>query len=302
MSLPIAWSEIYAHPLPEGHRFPMEKYDLIPQQLLYEGTIEQSQIFEAEPLTEEQILRVHDAHYWQKLKLLRLSDREQRESGFPISSRLIDRERIICNGTVLGALKALEGSQCAFNVAGGTHHAYSDKAEGFCLLNDIAIAASELLYNKKVKKILVIDLDVHQGNGTAKIFETDNRVFTFSMHGDRNYPFRKEKSNLDIPLPNGISDEAYLALLKSQLDYLKANVKTDFVFYQAGVDILASDKLGKLGVSISGCAERDTLVFEFCKQQALPLQVTMGGGYSPKIKDIVEAHANTFRLAMKYFT
>lgn len=302
MSLPIAWSEIYAHPLPKGHRFPMEKYDLIPRQLLYEGTIEASQLFTAEPLGDDQILRVHDAAYWDKLKHLQLSAKEQRESGFPLSSRLVERESIICNGTVVGALKALEGSQCAFNVAGGTHHAYSNKAEGFCLLNDIAIAASELLYHNKVKNVLVIDLDVHQGNGTAKIFEDDNRVYTFSMHGDRNYPFRKEKSDLDVALPNGINDHDYLHLLKSKLDYLKKYVRADFVFYQAGVDILESDKLGKLGVSLNGCAERDALVLEFCKQQALPLQITMGGGYSPKIKDIIEAHANTYRLAMKYFT
>jgi acetoin utilization deacetylase AcuC-like enzyme len=302
MSIPIAWTEIYAHPLPEGHRFPMEKYDLIPEQLLYEGTIQQEQLFAPTPLTEEQILRVHDASYWAKLKGQTLSKKEQRESGFPLSERLVERETIICNGTVQGALAALNGTQCAFNVAGGTHHAYRDKAEGFCLLNDIALGATELLEETAVKQVLVIDLDVHQGNGTAKIFHKDDRVFTFSMHGDRNYPFRKEQSDVDVPLPDGITDDAFLALLQKHLKEIKDRVKPDFVFFQAGVDILASDKLGKLGVSLQGCQQRDELVFDFCIELGIPLQVSMGGGYSPRIADIVDAHANTYRLAMRKFT
>ncbi len=302
MSIPIAWTELYAHPLPEGHRFPMEKYDLIPQQLMYEGTIESHQIFAPEPLTEAQILRVHESSYWERLKHQQLSKKEQRESGFPLSDRLVERETIICNGTVLGARAALNGAQCAFNVAGGTHHAYRDKAEGFCLLNDIALGAMELLEDTSVNQVLVIDLDVHQGNGTAKIFEDDDRVFTFSMHGDRNYPFRKERSDIDVPMPDGIADDAYLELLHTHLKEIKDRVKPDFVFFQAGVDILASDKLGKLGVSLAGCQERDALVFDFCSELGIPLQVSMGGGYSPRIADIVDAHANTYRLAMRKFT
>ncbi len=301
MSIPIAWSEIYAHPLPEGHRFPMEKYSLIPQQLMHEGIITKDQLFAPSPLKEEDILRVHCQEYWDRLKNLKLTPREQRASGFPHSLELILRETIICNGTLLGAMAALNHTQCAFNVAGGTHHAYRDRAEGFCLLNDIAIASAYLLTNTSVKQILVVDLDVHQGNGTAKIFEGDDRVFTFSMHGEKNYPFKKERSDRDIGLPNGISTEAYLEILKENLGALMDQVKPDFVFFQSGVDILETDKLGKLGVSKEGCKARDRMVFEQCVERSIPIQVSMGGGYSPNIAHIVDAHVNTFRLAMEMF-
>ncbi len=301
MSIPIAWSEIYAHPLPEGHRFPMEKYDLIPQQLLYEGTITREQLFAPPPLTEEQILRTHDPIYWTRLKNLELTPREQRVSGFPHSKELIERERVICHGTMIGAEKAFLETKCAFNVAGGTHHAYRDRAEGFCLLNDIALAAHHLIDHHGLERMLVVDLDVHQGNGTAKIFQDDPRVFTFSMHGAKNYPFKKEVSDRDIPLPDKIQDDEYLNLLRENLEELMETVDPQFVFFQSGVDILESDKLGKLGVTIEGCKERDRLVFEACHQLEIPVQVSMGGGYSPQIADIVEAHANTYRLAMDYF-
>ena len=189
MSIPIAWSEIYAHPLPDGHRFPMEKYDLIPEQLLYEGTIQREQLFAPGPLTEEQILTTHSKEYWDRLKNLQLTPKEQRASGFPHSSKLIERETIICNGTVIGAERALLQSECAFNIAGGTHHAYRDRAEGFCLLNDIALAAHHLIINHGIKRILVVDLDVHQGNGTARIFQGDKRVFYVQYARREELPF-----------------------------------------------------------------------------------------------------------------
>ncbi|MEX2597825.1 MAG: histone deacetylase [Salibacteraceae bacterium] len=301
MAIPVAWTEIYTHPLPVGHRFPMEKYSLIPQQLLYEGCIEQHQVFTPKPLSEQQILSTHNEDYWHKLKYLQLNQKEQRSSGFPLSAQLVMRERIICNGTLLGATMALNKTRCAFNVAGGTHHAYADRAEGFCLLNDIAIAANHLLQNTTIKQILVIDLDVHQGNGTAKIFENEPAVFTFSMHGEKNYPFKKETSNLDIPLPDGINDNDYLSLLRSNLARLFDEVNPEFVFFQAGVDILETDKLGKLGVTQNGCKARDEFVMKQCLNWNIPLQISMGGGYSPHIKNIIEAHANTFRLAMSMF-
>lgn len=301
MSIPIAWSEIYAHPLPEGHRFPMEKYSLIPQQLMHEGIITKDQLFAPSPLKEEDILRVHCQEYWDRLKNLKLTLREQRASGFPHSLELILRETIICNGTLLGAMAALNHTQCAFNVAGGTHHAYRDRAEGFCLLNDIAIASAYLLANTSVKQILVVDLDVHQGNGTATIFQNDDRVFTFSMHGEKNYPFKKETSNLDIALPDGILTEDYLDILKTNLDQLVNRIRPDFIFFQAGVDILETDKLGKLCVSKEGCKARDRMVFEQCVERSIPIQVSMGGGYSPNIAHIVDAHVNTFRLARDMF-
>ncbi|MEQ9188361.1 MAG: histone deacetylase [Cryomorphaceae bacterium] len=302
MSIPIAWSEIYAHPLPGGHRFPMEKYKLLPEQLLYEGTIAANQLFSPSPLSEEQILSTHSSSYWDRLSNLQLSPKEQRASGFPHSIQLIDRERVICGGTLKGAEHALLNNQCALNVAGGTHHAYADRAEGFCLLNDVAISANFLMTHHEIERILVIDLDVHQGNGTAKIFENDDRVFTFSMHGEKNYPFRKEASDLDVPLPDGIQDDEYLALLRTHTQRLMSELQPQFVFYQAGVDILDSDKLGKLCVTKEGCKERDRIVLAACSMDGVPLHITMGGGYSPNLSDIVDAHANTFRLAMHFFS
>jgi acetoin utilization deacetylase AcuC-like enzyme len=301
MSLPIAWSECYAHPLPEGHRFPMEKYELIPAQLLHEGTISKEQLFSAPPLEEVAILKTHDAKYWQRLSKLQLSAKEQRVSGFPHNAALIERERIIAAGTLTGAQRAWQGAQCALNVAGGTHHAYRDRAEGFCLLNDIALATHHLLSNFQLARVLIVDLDVHQGNGTAAIFQHDDRVFTFSMHGAKNYPLQKEKSDLDVPLADGVNDAQYLDLLRVNLNKAIECHRPQFIFYQAGVDILSSDRLGKLGVSLNGCKERDRMVFERCAQLGLPLQVSMGGGYSKDVRTIVEAHCNTFRLAMHYF-
>jgi acetoin utilization deacetylase AcuC-like enzyme len=189
----------------------------------------------------------------------------------------------------------------AMNIAGGTHHAYTNRGEGFCMLNDQAIAARYLQEQKLAEKILIIDLDVHQGNGTAEIFEGDDSVFTFSMHGEKNYPFKKEKSDLDIGLPNDTSDEIYLKTLKETLPHLIEKVKPDFVFYLSGVDVLATDKLGKLSLSIEACKERDRFVLQTLKEQQLPLECSMGGGYSQEIKYIVEAHANTYRLAQEIF-
>jgi acetoin utilization deacetylase AcuC-like enzyme len=187
------------------------------------------------------------------------------------------------------------------NIAGGTHHAFANKGEGFCLLNDIAFAANVLLHRKLVQKIVIIDLDVHQGNGTAAIFKNNPQVFTCSMHGKDNYPFHKEVSDLDIPLPIGTTDELYLQLLKSNLSTIFHQEKPDFVFYLCGVDVLATDKLGKLNLSEQGCKERDTLVLEACQNQKIPVACAMGGGYSPKISDIVNAHCNTFKVAQKLF-
>jgi len=298
--LKIAWSPIYKHPLPEGHRFPMEKYELLPEQLLYEGTVNHENFFEPRPAPEQIILETHRADYWQKLKSLQMSRQEERRTGFPLSQGLVQREIIINQGTIDCALYALEhGVAC--NVAGGTHHAYADRGEGFCLLNDIAMASNYLINHKGFERILVIDLDVHQGNGTAKIFEHTPQVFTFSMHGASNYPMHKEKSDWDIPLPDGTDDATYLKHLREALPQLLDRVMPQFVFFQSGVDVLASDKLGRLGMSVAGCKERDRLVFQACKANGLPVVASMGGGYSPKISVIVEAHANTYRLAQDMF-
>lgn len=213
----------------------------------------------------------------------------------------MEREIRIAKGTIEGALFAQQHG-IAFNVAGGTHHAGSNWGEGFCLLNDQAIASNYLLNNNLAKRILIIDLDVHQGNGTAEIFANEPRVFTFSMHGDKNFPFRKEISDLDIALEDGTEDEMFLTKLKQALQVIFSKHQPDFVFYLAGVDVLATDKLGKLALSLGACKLRDQLVFEACKIHQVPVQVSMGGGYSEDIKVIVDAHCNTFRVGRDLYS
>lgn len=298
--LPVAWHPIYKHPLPEGHRFPMIKYELLPQQLLHEGTITETDLY-APPVADlKNILAVHDEEYVKELLNLKLDPRAVRKIGFPLSEELVEREFRITQGTIWGSLKAFD-TGIAFNIAGGTHHAYSNHGEAFCLLNDQAIAAQYLLRNGLAHKILIVDLDVHQGNGTAEIFTGNDAVFTFSMHGKSNYPFRKETSDLDIALPDNTGDEEYLNILEDTLPKLIETVKPDFIFYLSGVDILATDKLGKLGCSIDGCKARDKFVLELCREHNIPVQCSMGGGYSPDIKVIIEAHANTYRVAREMF-
>lgn len=292
----IAFDPCYIHPLSQGHRFPMIKYELLPEQLLYEGLINSDSLFSPGKLDEDIILLTHEQNYWDRLRDLKLSDAEIRRSGFPLSASLVERETRIARGTIDGSIYALEHG-IAFNIAGGTHHAGSNWAEGFCLLNDQAIAANYLLNRFLASRILIIDLDVHQGNGTAEIFKNEERVFTFSIHAEKNFPFRKERSNLDIGLQDGISDNEYLNLLTTNLEIVIESFKPDFIFYLAGVDVLATDKLGKLNLTRNGCKQRDRMVLSYCRSLKIPVQVSMGGGYSPKITDIVEAHCNTFRVA-----
>ncbi len=298
--LKIAYHPIYKHPLPEGHRFPMLKYDLLPQQLIYEGVCTEDNFFEPGFPADEAILAVHDALYYEQLCALELKPSAARKIGFPLSDVLVQRERIIADGTISCCKFALDHG-IAMNIAGGTHHAYSNRGEAFCMLNDQAIGARYLQQHHQIRNILIVDLDVHQGNGTAEIFADDPSVFTFSMHGASNYPFKKEKSDLDIPLEKGTDDATYLALLREQLPLLLAQVQPDFIFYLCGVDILATDKLGTLGMTPEGCAERDRLVLQTCKNHQIPVQCSMGGGYSPDIKVIVDAHATTFKLAQEVF-
>lgn len=299
-NLRIAFDPIYAHPLPEGHRFPMLKYELIPQQLLYEGTVSKDAFFAPKPCPDDIILLTHDAAYVDKLKHQTLSAKEQRHIGFPQSPVLTLREFIITQGTIDCCFHAMQNG-AAFNVAGGTHHAFADRGEGFCMLNDFAVAANYLLQQGHAGKILIVDLDVHQGNGTAKLFAANEAVFTFSMHGRNNYPFHKEKSDLDVELEDGTTTGEYLQKLTAVLTGLLKEVKPDFVFYLSGVDILDTDKFGKLKVTLDGCKERDRLVFSFLKAAGIPCAVSMGGGYSPQVKTIVEAHCNTFRVAKEIY-
>ncbi len=294
--LKIAYNTIYSHPLPEGHRFPMLKYELIPEQLLYEGSITSDNLFSPVPCNDEIILLTHTAAYLNKLKTQTLSDKEQRAIGFTQSPELTIRELVITQGTIDCCGYALKYG-VSLNVAGGTHHAFADRGEGFCLLNDFAVAANYLLDQQLASKILIIDLDVHQGNGTAKIFENEPRVFTFSMHGRHNYPFHKEKSDLDVPLEDGTGDERYLQLLQKNLANIIAAERPVFAFYLSGTDILATDKFGKLKISLDGCRQRDEMAFTMLRKNKIPCTVAMGGGYSADVKIIAEAHCNTFRVA-----
>lgn len=301
MNFPIAFDSSYRLPLEKNHRFPMEKYELLPQQLLLEGSCTPADFFIPKPATKEQVLRVHQSDYVTRLLKLDLSKSEIRSIGFPLSSDLVTREFLIAGGTLMGAKKALD-TGIAMNIAGGTHHAFPDRGEAFCLLNDQAIAAQYLLDKGFAKKILILDLDVHQGNGTAAIFKNQPLVFSCSVHGAKNYPFRKETSDLDLTLEDHCDDSTYLKILKDLLPKLYKHVQPDFVFYLCGVDVLASDKLGRLGLSLEGCKQRDKEVLSFWKKKQIPVQCSMGGGYSKELKHIIEAHANTFRVAKELFT
>ena len=298
--LKVAYSKIYNHPLPVNHRFPMEKYDLIPKKLIAEKTFSKDNFFEPGILNKEDVLLTHSNDYYNKLVSQSLSKKEIRPIGFPLSKLLIEREKKIAQGTIECVSFSIKNG-ISMNIAGGTHHAFADKGEGFCMLNDQAIAANYLLHNDLAKKILIIDLDVHQGNGTASIFKNDMNVFTLSFHGKKNYPFKKEKSDLDIEFDDGTEDAEYLTKLEDIIPNIIKILNPDFIFYLSGVDILKTDKLGRLSLSVEGCKKRDSIILNLCKTFNIPLQISMGGGYSKNIEDIVNAHCNTFRLAKEIY-
>jgi len=288
------------HKLPENHRFPMEKYELIPQQLLHEGLVEKESFFSPNVAKDFWIEKAHDKEYISKLNHLTLSKSEIRKTGFPLSKELVNREYIITQGTLDCVDFAIKYGASA-NIAGGTHHAFRNRGEGFCLFNDVAIGSYYALEKYQMQSILILDLDVHQGNGTASILKDNDKVFTFSMHGEKNYPFHKENSNLDIPIKDGINGKEYLKKLKENLDFLSDELSPDIIFYISGVDILDTDKLGRLAVKREDCKKRDEMVFEFSKKCKAPIVTVMGGGYSEKIYDIVEAHCNTFKSMLSLF-
>ena len=278
----------------------MEKYELIPQQLLHEGLVEKESFFSPNVAKDFWIEKAHDKEYISKLNHLSLSKSEIRKTGFPLSKELVNREYIITQGTLDCVDFAIKYGASA-NIAGGTHHAFRDRGEGFCLFNDVAIGSYYALEKYQMQSILILDLDVHQGNGTASILKDNDKVFTFSMHGEKNYPFHKENSNLDIPVKDGINGKEYLKKLKENLDFLSEELSPDIIFYISGVDILDTDKLGRLAVKREDCKKRDEMVFEFSKKCKAPIVTVMGGGYSEKIYDIVEAHCNTFKSMLSLF-
>ena len=298
--LKIAFNKNYIHPLDENHRFPMIKYELIPEQLIRENTCSTDNFFEPGIISDELVLHTHEVQYFQRFKNIKLSKKEIREIGFPLSKGLVERELTIAQGTIECTKYSIEHG-ISMNIAGGTHHAFYDRGEAFCMLNDQAIAANYLIKKKLAERIMIIDLDVHQGNGTASIFKSNHKVFTISFHGKKNYPFRKEKSDVDIEFEDNTDDELYLKKLKKHIPTLIENFKPDFVFYLSGVDVLNNDKLGRLALSIDGCKERDKFILELCKANSIPIQVSMGGGYSELLRNIIEAHSNTFRLAQEIY-
>lgn len=297
----ITYSPLYAHPLPNGHRFPMEKYLLLEGQLKLEGIGRDGQWICPQEVSDTDVLRVHDPAYFQRLNEGQLTSKEERASGFKWSQALIRREKIIMEGTRLCAIEAAKGG-VALNIAGGTHHAFRDRPEGFCLLNDLVIAASHLLETQQSQQVLIVDLDVHQGNGTAELVAGNPCIYALSLHGAENYPFRKTQSDLDIALPTGTADAEYLTALDRALDLAFEQARPDVVLYQCGVDVLETDKLGKLKLSPAGCAARDRRVFAKCRQHDVGVACAMGGGYSPNIADIVSAHMTTFQLARALWT
>ena len=298
--LKVAFSPIFLYQVPEKHRFPMQKYRLIPECLIEEGVLSEDNFFAPDKLTEEEILTTHTLEYWQKLKTQTLSRKEARAIGFEMTPELVERGRYIAHATYECALYAKQYG-VSLNVAGGTHHSFADHGEGFCVFNDVCIASNLLLSRGEAERVLVVDLDVHQGNGNASIMANEPRVFVFSMHGEKNYPFRKPPSDLDIELANDTDDETYLTQLKQTLPNLIAEHKPDLIFYQSAVDVLATDKLGKLALTPEGCKQRDDFVLRQARDNNIPIAVVMGGGYSEDVEDVVEAHCNTFRLAKQLF-
>ena len=294
----ISYSDRYMVPLAPTHPFPMSKYRLVRERLLEEGSITNRNLAEPPLACDEDILLVHTEEYWFRCVRGELTAQEVRRIGFPWSEGLVSRSRAAVQGTILAAKHALRDG-VASNLAGGTHHAFPDHGEGYCVLNDIAIATRVLWRDGLVERVAVIDCDVHQGNGTAAIFQNDPDVFTFSMHGAKNFPARKEQSKLDIHLPDSVSDQEYLAILHEQVPHILDNFRPDFVFYQAGVDPFEGDRLGRLKLTLDGLKRRDEFVIAACRERDLPVVTTMGGGYAKDISDTVEAHCNTVRAALR---
>jgi acetoin utilization deacetylase AcuC-like enzyme len=289
----------YQAALPPGHPFPMSKYPLLKQQLLHEGIIAPSDLIEPELLPAHIMGAVHTAEYLEKLQSSRLSAAETRRLGLPWSEELWLRSRVAAGGTLLAAGTALQEGMAA-NLAGGTHHAFADHGEGFCVINDVAIAICQLRETGLMQRATIIDLDVHQGNGTAAIFEADDDVFTFSMHGERNYPLAKMRSSLDVPLNDGTGDSEYLDLLDRHLPAVLDHAAPELVFYVAGVDVAAGDRYGRLALSDEGIRKRDRMVIEAVRGRRVPLVVVLAGGYAPTRARTAELHAHVFREAASY--
>ena len=291
------YTDHFVLPLPDGHRFPMEKYSRLRDLV---ATLSQVELVEAPPATDTQILYAHDPHYLIKIIAGDLSPHEQREIGFPWSQKMVERSRRSAGATVAAAKTALHEGIAA-NLAGGTHHAYRDMGSGFCVFNDSAIAARTLQKEVNAKlKVAIIDLDVHQGNGTASILQHDSSIFTLSMHGENNFPFKKEKGDLDIGLIDGCNDALYLEQLYQSLEELESRFTADCIIYLAGADPHEGDRLGRLKISKEGMRLRDEAVFEFALNKKLPLAFSMAGGYGKEIESTIDIHFQTIKTALSF--
>lgn len=286
-------------PLPETHKFPMTKYSRLRERLVGDGILAPDQLHVPTAVPWDDLRLVHEAGYVEAVATGRLDPALQRRIGFPWSEAMVERSRRSVGGTIAAARTAC-GEGVAANLAGGTHHAFADRGEGFCVFNDVAVAARVLQRDGPIVRPLVVDCDVHQGNGTAAIFADDPSVYTFSIHGEKNYPFRKERSDLDVMLPDGTGDAEYLAQLEAALDLALARHHPDFVFYIAGADPYEGDRLGRLSLTFDGLAARDHLVLSRCRAADLPVAISMGGGYAPDIEAIVRIHAGTIREATRW--
>ena len=292
-------SDRYAMPLPHGHTFPMDKYRLLGEAVRRLNLVPHNDIREPCPATDEEILRVHTADYLERLEAGRLTETEVRRIGLPWSSALVARARTSA-GATLDACRASLNGRVAVNLGGGTHHAFPDHGQGYCVLNDAAIAVRALQAEGAVARMLIVDCDVHQGNGTAFIFRDDPRVFTFSIHGDKNFPLRKGRSDIDVALADGTGDADYLAALAGGLAQAVPAARAELVIYLAGADPFREDRFGRLKLSREGLLARDRLAFESCHRAGLPVAVTMAGGYAPQVEDIVAIHLNTIRAALEF--
>ena len=292
----VFYSDHFVLPLPEGHRFPMAKYAMLRERVAADGICGTGELRTPRAVTDEEILRAHAPDYLERVVTGTLTNKEMRRIGFPWSERMVERSRRASGGTLGACLAALEEGFAA-NLAGGTHHAFSDRGEGYCVFNDSAIAARALQAAGLVERVVVIDTDVHQGNGTAEILRANPSVFTFSIHGAKNFPFQKEASDLDAPLPDGADDTEFLTTLERNLVKALGAANADLAIYLAGADAFEGDRLGRLSVTKRGLAERDNMVLETCRDRGIPVAVTMAGGYARDVEDTVDVHFQSIKRA-----
>ncbi|MBI2312638.1 MAG: histone deacetylase [Betaproteobacteria bacterium] len=291
------YSDHFVLPLPPGHRFPMSKYSRLRERVAAASWIAGHRLLAADAASDTEILRAHDPRYLRRLLRGELSADETRRIGFPWSPQMVERSRRSA-GATLAACRSALSEGCGINLAGGTHHAFRDRGEGYCVLNDAAIAARAMQAEGRARRVVILDCDVHQGNGTAAIFARDETVFTFSIHAARNFPFRKEASDLDLALPDGTTDGAYLDALERGLAEAFRRARADLAIYLAGADPYADDRLGRLALTKQGLAERDRMVLCACRRGGIPVAVTMAGGYARDIEDTVDIHFQTVRTAI----